>query len=101
MIILGINDAHNASCALAVDGEIIAAAQEERFTRVKNQFGIPYNAIQFCLDFAKIKPQDVDLVVFSGGIPQFITSTVQVNPEFKNTLTHNILRIGKYSQLHF
>lgn len=74
MIVLGINEAHNASAALAVDGEIIAAAQEERFTRQKNHFGVPYQAIKFCLDFANTRGGDVDLIVFSGGVPTFLTN---------------------------
>ena len=40
---------HDSAAALVVDGEIIAAAQEERFTRVKHDFGFPKNAIDYCL----------------------------------------------------
>lgn len=45
---------HDSAAALIVDGEIIAAAQEERFTRVKNTSDFPKNAIQFCLNFGKL-----------------------------------------------
>lgn len=40
---------HDAAAALIKDGEIIAAAQEERFTRIKNDASFPANAIRYCL----------------------------------------------------
>ena len=43
---------HDAAAALVVDGEIVAAAQEERFTRVKHDASFPTNAIRYCLDEA-------------------------------------------------
>lgn len=101
MIVLGINEAHNCSAALAIDGQIVAAAQEERFVRAKNQFGVPYNAIKFCLSYAKIQPDDIDLVVFSGGIPQFITTYQKSNAQNQNSRLLNLLKIGKYSQIYF
>ncbi|OGD91588.1 hypothetical protein A3D81_00565 [Candidatus Curtissbacteria bacterium RIFCSPHIGHO2_02_FULL_40_17] len=93
MVVFGINEAHNASCALAVDGEIIAAAQEERFSRIKNHFGTPYKAIEFCLNFAKIQAQDVDLIVFSGGVPTFLTSLASSGLEAPRLLP--LLKAGK------
>lgn len=51
MVILGISALyHDSAAALVVDGEIVAAAQEERFTRVKHDAGIPTHAIAYCLD---------------------------------------------------
>ncbi|MDP2632339.1 MAG: carbamoyltransferase C-terminal domain-containing protein [Candidatus Curtissbacteria bacterium] len=100
MIVLGVNEAHNSSAVLAIDGKIVAAAQEERFVRVKNQFGIPYNAIKFCLDFAKISPENIDLVVFSGGIPQFITTYKKSSTQSNGTVL-NLLKLGKYSYIYF
>jgi len=55
---------HDAAACLIDDGEIIAAAQEERFTRKKHDLNFPANAITYCLSEAKIIPQDVDYVVF-------------------------------------
>jgi len=52
------------AAALVTDGRIVAAAQEERFTRKKNDSGFPRSAIQYCLDEAKIDLGDVDYVVF-------------------------------------
>lgn len=75
MHILGVHQAHNATAALLKDGKIIAAASEERFTRKKNQFGVPFQAIKFCLDFAQIKPEEVDLIVLAGSTwPNYVAS---------------------------
>jgi carbamoyltransferase len=65
MNILGISCFyHDAAAALCVDGRIVAAAEEERFTRKKHDFGFPKNAINFCLDFAGLTVADLDYVVF-------------------------------------
>jgi len=65
MKILGISAYyHDAAACLVVDGEIIAAAQEERFTRKKHDSNFPVNAITYCLSEAKITSKDVDYVVF-------------------------------------
>jgi len=55
---------HDSAASILVDGEILAAAQEERFTRKKHDASYPFNAIEFVLDFAKIKLSDVDQIVF-------------------------------------
>ncbi len=55
---------HDAAAALLRDGRIIAAAQEERFTRIKNEADFPRQAIEFCLRFAGLKASDLDCVVF-------------------------------------
>jgi carbamoyltransferase len=55
---------HDAAAALVIDGKIISAAQEERFTRKKNDADFPASAIQFCLRFAGISESDLDAVVF-------------------------------------
>lgn len=55
---------HDSAACLVVDGEIVAAAQEERFTRKKHDATFPVFAIKYCLDEAKITPADVDYVVF-------------------------------------
>jgi carbamoyltransferase len=65
MKILGISAFyHDAAAALIVDGRVVAAAQEERFTRKKHDSAFPSNAIRFCLDFAKLRPADLDQVAF-------------------------------------
>ncbi|MDP8248262.1 MAG: carbamoyltransferase [Candidatus Tritonobacter lacicola] len=55
---------HDAAAALCVDGKIVAAAEEERFTRKKHDFSFPINSIDFCLDFAGLKISDIDYIVF-------------------------------------
>ena len=55
---------HDSAATILVDGKIIAAAQEERFTRKKHDASYPFNAIEFVLNFAKIKLSDVDQVIF-------------------------------------
>lgn len=65
MIILGISAFyHDSAAALVGDGEIIAAAQEERFTRKKHDARFPRSAVEYCLKEAAIKMEDVDFVVF-------------------------------------
>ena len=65
MYILGISAFyHDSAACLIKDGEIIAAAQEERFTRKKHDHGFPSNAAKFCLDYAKITPADLELTAF-------------------------------------
>lgn len=55
---------HDSAAALLRDGEIVAAAQEERFTRIKGDASFPHHAVSFCLDQGKITEQDVDHFVF-------------------------------------
>jgi carbamoyltransferase len=65
MYILGISCFyHDSAAALLSDGELIAAAEEERFSRLKHDNSFPSNAIAYCLDHAGIKTQDLDYVVF-------------------------------------
>ena len=65
MKILGISCYfHDASAALLVDGKVVAAAQEERFTRKKHDCGFPINAIRFCLDNNNTSGSDLDIVAF-------------------------------------
>src|SRR3954454_3607706 len=55
---------HDSAAALIRDGEIIAAAQEERFSRRKHDPGFPRLAIQYCLREAKLSAADLDGVAF-------------------------------------
>jgi len=65
MYILGISCFyHDAAAALIKDGKLIAASEEERFTRVKHDFNFPEKAVYFCLDYAQISGKDLDYVVF-------------------------------------
>ena len=65
MYILGISAFyHDSAACLLKDGEIIAAAQEERFTRKKHDAGFPTNAIIYCLKEAKINSSEISNVIF-------------------------------------
>ncbi len=55
---------HDSAAALVVDGEIEAAAQEERFTRTKHDYSFPRHAIEYCLREAGISPGELDYVAF-------------------------------------
>jgi carbamoyltransferase len=55
---------HDSAATILIDGKIIAAAQEERFTRKKHDSSYPFNAIEFVLNFAKMKLTDVDQIIF-------------------------------------
>ncbi|MDD5553085.1 MAG: carbamoyltransferase [Candidatus Omnitrophica bacterium] len=63
MIILGINAYHgDASAAIIADGKLIAAAEEERFNRIKHSAGFPGQAVRYCLKEAGVAPDKIDYV---------------------------------------
>ena len=63
MLVLGVSAFyHDSAAALVRDGGIVAAAQEERFTRKKHDPGFPANAIAYCLKEAKISAGGVDRI---------------------------------------
>lgn len=65
MKILGVSALyHDSAACLVVDGELVAAAQEERFTRKKHDSGFPTHAIDYCLAESGSRPEDIDYVVF-------------------------------------
>lgn len=65
MNILGISCFyHDSAAAIVRDGEILAAAQEERFTRTKHDYGFPTHAIRWCLQSANLAITDIDYIVF-------------------------------------
>ncbi len=59
MYILGLTTMGDSAASLIKDGEIIAAGEEERFSRTKHHFGFPYKSIQYCLDEAGITLKDI------------------------------------------
>src|SRR4029450_7044496 len=62
MYILGLTTLGDAAATLIRNGQIIAAAEEERFSRIKHHSGFPYNAVQYCLDEAGITIGDLEHV---------------------------------------
>lgn len=61
-VVLALYEVHMASAALMIDGVVVAAAHEERFSRLKNDVGFPLLAARFCLEKAGIEPHEVDAV---------------------------------------
>ena len=85
MNILGISCFyHDSAAALVRDGMLIAAAEEERFSRIKHDFGFPSQAIAFCLEQGGLKAQDLDHVVYYEKpflkFERILTSCVQTFP---------------------
>ena len=79
---------HDAAAAILRNGEIIAAAQEERFTRNKYDASFPGNAIDYCLREARINEENLDLVVFHDDIYKKEVKkncNLAVNSYFTNT----------------
>jgi len=66
MNILGINTYHgDASAALVIDGRLVVAVEEERFTRVKHDTSFPVQAVAYCLQAANLRIQDIDHIAIS------------------------------------
>src|ERR1700757_2248532 len=66
MIILGLNAFHADSAAAVIrDGELVAAAEEERFRRIKHWAGFPSQAVAYCLDEAGVQLSDIDHVAYN------------------------------------
>src|SRR5262249_46580120 len=62
MYILGLTTLVDSAASLICDGKLVAAAEEERFSRVKHHSGFPYHAVQYCLDQAAIDIGKVEQV---------------------------------------
>ncbi len=119
MNILGISAFyHDSAATLLCDGEIIAAAQEERFTRKKHDPSLPLNAILYCLDEGGLNMEDIDAVVFYDkpflkferlletyynfvprGVSSFVTAIpvwVKEKMFLKSLLTRELKKLGAY-----
>lgn len=103
VFILGLNEASCASAALLQDGKIIAAASEERFTRIKNHWGFPIHAIKFCCEFAGIKMSDFDLVVLSyqDPYPHFTSGRAKELPDAAPTVLRQLRDRMPTLEYHF
>lgn len=87
MYILGVYNGHNATAALIGNGQVIASASEERFNGIKNFKGFPRKAIEYCLEEAYIKSQDLDFVIR----PTSIGSPIHTPEEFKKVSGINLM----------
>ncbi|MHB8624650.1 MAG: carbamoyltransferase family protein [Aggregatilineales bacterium] len=103
MYILGINAYHGgASACLIQDGQLIAAVEEERFTRVKYWAGFPILAIRYCLTEAGIAPQDLDHVALardpSANLRQKVLFALRRRPNFE-FIQDRLKHMGKSKNL--
>lgn len=92
-ILLGISaHFHDSAAALVRDGRIVAAAQEERFTRRKNEEGFPHRSVAYCLEEAGLSLDGLDAVVFyDKPIPKFarfLETTLALAPAGLQTFLH-------------
>ena len=62
MKILGLSTMGNSSASIVIDGVVIAAIEEERLTRLKNDGGFPFEAIKYCLEISGLKITDIDII---------------------------------------
>jgi carbamoyltransferase len=93
MKILGISaHYHDSAAALVVDGVPVAAVQEERLSRRKNDAGFPLQAIEWCLDHAKLDPAELDAVVFYERsmlkFARILTCTLRAFPRSWRSFPH-------------
>ena len=75
---------HDAAAVLIRDGVLVAAAEEERFSRIKHDYGFPHNAIRFCLEQGSVSGPDLDYVVFFEKpfrkLDRILMTTLQTYP---------------------
>lgn len=67
MIVLGVWDGHDSGASLIIDGKIVSAVNEERFTRRKQEVRFPYNSIKFCLENSSLRSSDIDEIAFASS----------------------------------
>jgi carbamoyltransferase len=83
MIILGLHDNHSASVCLLVDGEVLAVAEEERFTRIKMDSGFPKNAIDALMEEYPEELSKIDAVAVACVHQSFNDFAIKRYPNFK------------------
>ena len=81
-IILGIHDGHDCSSCIMVNGKIVYAAQEERYTKTKNDYGFPKLSIMNGLKYLNIKKKDIDLVALGTNFLNPVLCKIKRNANF-------------------
>ena len=87
MKLIGICNDETASACLMVDGEVICAASEERFTRIKYDNSFPLKSISFCLDYYNITLADIDVVTYAwakGFDPNLLQNYLSLGIQYVN-----------------
>ncbi len=96
---------HNSAAALIRDGEIVAAAEEERFSRVKNDRRFPHNAVNYCLEEAGISQHDLSAIAFYDNsaltFERICHSLMAVDREAANAMWQKIMPSWLRMKLHF
>lgn len=86
---------HDAAAALVRDGQLVAAAEEERFSRRKHDYDFPARAIAFCLETGGIRGQDLELVVFFEKpfvkFERILLSTMQTFPRSRRVFQESMI----------
>ena len=98
MVILGISALyHDSAACLLVDGEVVAAAQEERFTRKKHDLAFPVNAINYCIREGKIKNKDINAVVYYDNplltLDRFINNIIVAGADSKDLIERSFTNL--------
>jgi carbamoyltransferase len=101
MYILGLTTLSESAASLIRDGEVVAAAEEERFSRRKHHIGFPYQAMQYCLDEADISIADVAHVglywkpwVLRTKVLQTLKSAAMSRDMFKARVARGVVQVG-------
>jgi carbamoyltransferase len=89
---IGFQHTHDSSASIARNGEILFAVAEERLSRKKHDGRFPVHAIKACLDYAKVKPTDLDFICFGWPTP---------GVEFRHTLKSFLNGRFPFSYVHF
>ncbi|MDC1280520.1 hypothetical protein N8Z07_04350, partial [Pelagibacteraceae bacterium] len=93
MNILGLNLGHDSSSTLIKKGEVVAACEEERYTKLKHTTTFPINAINDCLKIGNIKIKDID-VISIGFLPKKYVKEFYFNQILEDSNKINFLKSG-------
>lgn len=98
---------HDSAAAIIKNGLVVAAAQEERFTRIKHDANFPHNAINYCLEEAYIETEDIDLIVFYDQpiltYDRIIKNAITAGPSVENLFsqaTKSVLGVKFWTEQH-
>ncbi len=99
MHVLGLNIGHNATAALLEDGKVVACVSEERFSRLKNHYGVPFQSIHYLLEHAQLTMQNIGLVVVDDHYP--VTGKKDFTKEFMEAYTNKPIHKRVFSYLGY
>ncbi len=101
MVIVGLNAYHgDAAAALVVDGTLVAAAEEERFNRIKHSAGFPAQALQYCLREAGVAARDVDCVAIARDPRARLAHKLLYAARMPGRAIERLRVQGKFAHLH-